>query len=327
MKLIGASWVRFAVGTALLLLQATTDAHAEVKTPNIGYVENYDAAPDRLESLKKGLLDLGLREGENIRIEYRTARLDDQYFDVISQFVALKVDIILAANAPAALAAARTTQTIPIVMAAVNDPVGLGIVKTLESPGTNVTGTTNYAPHLIAERLKLLQRMVPGLMRVGMFLNRNNPNNEAQFQELTGEATRLGLRTDAYDIQKPTDVSLRFAEARRNRVGAMLNAVDSFVNSQRFEIAKLSAENRLPFLYSDYEYVTAGGLMSLGPGHNEGYYGAAKYVDAILKGAKPADLPIVGPTRFTLTVSKTALEKLRLKLPDDVAARVDEWLP
>ena len=300
---------------------------AQDKTPLMGYVANANAAPSRLEIFKKGLEDVGLREGKNLKIEYRAARLDQEYFDVVTEFIALKVDIILAANAPATVAAAKSTQTIPIVMAAVNDPVGLGAVKSLVKPGTNVTGTTMYAPQLIAERLRIFQRLVPGLERVGMILNGNNPNNAAQLQRVQQEASSLGLRVLALDIRKAEDVGQRFIEAKAAGVRALLNGVDSFVNSQRFEMAKLSTENKLPILFTDYEYVAAGGLMSLGPGHQEGYYGAARYVDAILKGAKPADLPIAGPTQFTLSASKSALEKLGLALPNDLKSRVNDWHP
>jgi putative ABC transport system substrate-binding protein len=293
----------------------------------MGYVANYNAAPSRLDIFKKGLEDLGLKEGKNIKIQYRTARLDRDYFDVIAEFITLKVDIILAANAPATVAAAKSTRSIPIVMAAVNDPVGLGAVNSLEKPGTNVTGTTMYAPQLIGERLKILQQLVPGLDSVGMILNGNNPNNDAQFRRLELEAAKLGMRALALDIRRPADVAQRFAEARQVGVRALVNGVDSFVNSQRFEMAKLAAEARLPYIYTDYEYVAAGGLMSLGPGHQEGYYGAAKYVDAILKGAKPGDLPIAGPTQFTLSVSRSAFDNLRLTMPEALSARVNEWLP
>lgn len=267
---------------------------AQDKVPVMGYVANYNVAPSRFDIFKKGLEDLGLREGKNIKIEYRTARLDRDYFDVIAEFIALKVD------APATVAAAKRTRSIPIVMGSVNDPVGLGVVTSLERPGTNVTGTTIYTPQLIGERLKILQQLVPGLDSVGMILNGNNPNNDAQFRRLQQEAVTLGLRVSALDIRKPENVAQRFAEARRSGARPLVNGVDSFVNSQHFAMAKLAAEPRLPSVYTDYEYVAAGGLMSLGPGHQEGHYGAARYVDAILKGTTPADLPIAEPTRFAL---------------------------
>jgi putative tryptophan/tyrosine transport system substrate-binding protein len=300
---------------------------AQKKTPVLGYVANHNAPPVRFQVFKKGLEEIGLLDGKNIKIKYRTARLDQDYFGVVAEFIAVGVDIIVAANAPATVAAARSTQKIPIVMAAVNDPVGLGAVMSLDSPGTNVTGTTGYAPQLIAERLKIAQQLVPDLDNIGFLFNGNNPNNGAQLQRAQQDAAMLGMRVVGLDIRKPEDVAQRFADASQSGVRALLNGVDSFVNSQRSEIARLAAEKRLPVVYTDYEYVSAGGLISLGPGHQEGYYGAAKYVDAILKGAKPADLPVRGPTQFTFSVSKSALEKLGMTLPEDVKARVSEWLP
>ena len=313
--------------SVLSLYVSSGTSVAQDKTPVIGYVANYNAAPDRVAILKRGLEDLGYRDGKNLRIEYRTARLDREYFDVITEFITLKVDIILAANAPATVAASRSTQSIPIVMAAVNDPVGLGAVKSLEKPGTNVTGTTIYAPQLIGERLRILRRLIPDLDKVAMVLNGNNPNNEAQFARLKDEAAVLGLEVRSLDIPRPEDVAPRFAEARAFGAKALLNGVDSFINSQRFALAKLAIEHKLPIFYTDREYVIAGGLMALGPGHQEGYYGAAKYIDAILKGAKPADLAIAGPTQFTLSVSRSALERFEIVLPHDIRERVNEWLP
>lgn len=316
-----------ALSFAFLVVGNLVPAIAQERIPVMGFVANYNAEPARLAILKQGLHDLGYHEGKNIKIEYRASRLDKEYFDVVSEFIGLKVDLILAGNAPATIAASRSTSTIPIVMAAVNDPVGLGAVRSLEKPGTNVTGTTIYAPQLISERLNILKRLVPKLDKVAMVLNGGNPNNQQQFALLKREAEALGLQAQFVDIRKPEDVALRIAEARAFGAGALLNGVDSFVNSQRFAIAKFALEHKLPCFYTDKEYVVAGGLISLGPGHQEGYYGAAQYVHAILKGAKPADLPIASPTQFTLSVSKSALEKYAIVLPDDIKGRVTEWLP
>jgi len=316
-----------AIFCVLTLLTSASGVFAQAKVPVMGYVANYNATPDRLAILKKGLEELGYREGQNIKIEYRTARLDREYFDVTAELLALKVDLILAANAPATVAAAKSTQITPIVMAAVNDPVGLGAVKSLEKPGTNVTGTTIYVPQLIGERLKILKRINPNLDKASMILNGNNPNNAAQFELMKREAAMLGIQVQSLDIRKSEDVALAFDQARAFGSKAFLNAVDSFINSQRFELAKQSLRHKLPFFYTDKEYVLAGGLMSLGPGHQEGYYNAAKYVDKILKGTKPAELPIAGPTQFTLSVSKSALDKFNVVLTEEVRARVNEWLP
>jgi putative tryptophan/tyrosine transport system substrate-binding protein len=295
-------------------------------SPVLGYVAAKNANPQRLEVFKKGLAELGYIKGKNIRIEYRDATLDAEYNDVIADLVDRRVDMILAANVAATRVAAKATKTIPIVMLAVFDPVGIGVVKSLERPGTNVTGTTMYAPQLVGERLRILKRIVPTLDKVAMVLNGNNANNSAQFELLRSEAQTLSLSVESLDIRKPEDVDAAFAKALAFGAEGLVNAVDTFINSQRFALAAGAAKHKLPFVYSDVEYVMAGGLMALGTGHYEGYYGAAGYVDKILRGANPANLPIAGPTEFAMSASRTALKDLGLSLPSNLAVRVSEWI-
>jgi putative ABC transport system substrate-binding protein len=252
--------------------------------------------------------------------------LDAEYEGVIADLVDRKVDLILAANVAATRAAAKATTTMPIVMLAIFDPVGIGVVNSLERPGTNVTGTTTYAPQLVGERLRMLKRIVPTLDKVAMALNGNNANNPAQFELLRSEAQKLGIAVESLDIQKPENVDVAFAKALAFGAKGLVNALDSFINSRRFELAAGAAKHKLPFLYTDIEYVMAGGLIALGPGHYEGYYGAAKYADKILRGANPADLPIAAPTEFTMSANRTAFKNLGLSLPSDLAARVNEWI-
>jgi putative ABC transport system substrate-binding protein len=210
-------------------------------------------------------------------------------------------------------------------MLAVFDPVGIGVVESLERPGTNVTGTTMYAPQLIGERIRLLKRIVPNLGKVAMAMNGNNVNNAAQFELLRSEAQKLGVEAQALDIRRPEDVDAAFDRARAFGANALVNAVDTFINSRRFALAAGAAKHKLPAIYSDAEYVTAGGLMSLGPGHYEGYFGGARYVSDILRGANPAELAIEGPTQFTMSVNRPALRDIGLSLPPDLAGRIDEW--
>jgi putative ABC transport system substrate-binding protein len=319
-------WRRIGMLVAgLLAVLPFTDGVAQT-VPVMGYVAAKNANPKRLEVFKQGLTELGWVEGKNIRIEYREAVLDAEYHGVMAELVDRKVDAILAANVAATVAAAKATSTIPIVMLAVFDPVGVGVVKSLERPGTNVTGTTMYAPQLIGERVRMLKRIVPNLDRVAMALNGNNANNAAQFELVVLEARKLGIEVQSLDIRKPEDVDAGFDKAVALGAKGLVNAVDTFINSRRFALAAGAAKHKLPFVYTDVEYVLAGGLMALGPGHNEGYHGAAKYVDKILRGADPADLPIAGPTQFTFSVNRTALGRLGLSLPADLSTRVDEWI-
>jgi putative ABC transport system substrate-binding protein len=318
-------WRAAMLWPVLLAVIQITDAAAQT-LPVMGYVAAKNANPKRLEVFKHGLAELGYVEEKNIRIEYHEAVLDAEYQGVMADLVNRKVDMILAANVAATMAAANASKTVPIVMLAVFDPVGIGVVKSLDRPGTNVTGTTMYAPQLIGERLRMLKRIVPNLDKVAMALNGNNANNAAQFELLRAEAQKLGIEVLSLDIRKPEDVDAAFDKALAFGAKALVNAVDTFINSRRFALAAGAAKYKLPVVYSDVEYVLAGGLMALGPGHYEGYYGAAKYVDKILRGANPADQPIAGPTEFTMSVNRTALGKLGLSLPSDLAARVNQWI-
>ena len=317
-------WRTGMLGLAVLAVGQISETAAQT-SPVMGYVAAKNADPKRLEVFKQGLAELGYIEGKNIRIEYREAVLDAEYDGVMADLVDRKVDMILAANV-AATRAATATKTIPIVMMAVFDPVGIGVVKSLERPGTNITGTTTYAPQLIGERLRMLKRIVLNPDKVAMALNGNNANNVAQFELLRSEAQKLGIEVLSLDIRKPEDVDAAFDKALALGAKGLVNAVDTFINSRRFALAAGAAKYKLPFVYSDVEYVLAGGLMALGPGHNEGYHGAAIYVDKILRGANPADLSIAGPTQFTMSANRTALNKLGLSVPSDLAARVNEWI-
>jgi len=313
------------LGLALLVAMPVAETAAQT-VPMLGYVANENADPKRMAALKKGLTDLGYIEGKTLKIEYRYAKLDHEYDAVMAELVSHKVAIIFAGNAPAAVAAGKATRTIPVVLGAVNDPVGLGVVDSLERPGRNVTGTTIYAPHLIGERLRILKAIVPALDRVSIFVNGNNKNNPAQVTLLTAAAKDLNIEVQSIDIRTAADVEPAVARAMAWGAKGFFNGVDSFINSQRFAIAKLAAQNKVPTIHTDREYVLAGGLMSLGVGHLDGYYRAAGYVDKILRGANPADLPIAPPTQLIFSVNRSALQDIGLTLPKEIADRVSEWL-
>jgi putative ABC transport system substrate-binding protein len=313
---------------ALILFLALPVTGSTAQTlPVLGYVDNEKDNPERLAAFRQGLSELGYLEGKNIIITFRHAKLDRDYSSLVTELVGLKVNIILAGNAPAAVAASNATRTISIVMGAVNDPVRLGLINSLEHPGTNVTGTTMFAPQLIDERLQIIRSIVPAIDKVAMLINGNNANNSSQFELLKSAAEAVGIQAQALDVRTPSDIEPAIAKAMESGAKVLFNCVDNFINSQRFTIAKLAATNKLPVIYTDFEYVVAGGLMSLGPGHLEGFHGAAKYVDMILRGADPADLPIARPTQFTFSVSRGALNYLGLTLPSDISAQVNDWRP
>jgi len=313
------------LGLALLAVQMTTAAAQ--KAPVIGYLTNASVDPKRLADFRSGLAGLGYVEGKNLSIEVRGAKVNGDYDGLAAELVARPVNIIVGVNAAATSAARKATHTIPIVMTAVNDPVEWGFINSLEQPGTNVTGTTLNAPQLWGERLRILQRLVPALDRLAMLINSTNPANRPQFALLNSEAQAQGIAAEPLDATVAQDVERAFDKALGSGAKALLHANDSFINSQRVRIANLASKNSLPVLYVDREYVVAGGLMSLGPGHRQGDLGAARYIDSILRGAKAAQLAVEVPTEFIFAVSRSNLDKLHLALPPDVRSKVTEWLP
>jgi putative ABC transport system substrate-binding protein len=313
------------LGVPLLIGLSITKIAAQ-KLPIVGYLTNANADPKRLEDVIHALTDLGYIDGKSLAIEARGAKANSDYDALAVELVARPVDIIVGVNATATNAARKATTTIPIVMTAVNDPVEWGFVNSLARPGTNVTGTTLYAPQLVGERLRILKRLVPNLDKISMLIVASNAANPRLYALLNSEAQALGIETQALDVRRPEDIEPAFEKALAWGAKAMVHANDAFINAQRATLAKLAAQNHLPVVYADREYVVAGGLMSLGPGHRQGDIGAAKYIDAILRGANPAELAIEVPTEFICSVSRSALDKLGLTLPDDLKARVNEWL-
>jgi putative ABC transport system substrate-binding protein len=309
-----------------MLIGLPTANSTAQKIAVLGYLTNANADPRRIEDVKHALADLGYVEGKNIAIEIQGAKSNEDYDAMAAELVARPVDIIIAVNSAATNAARKATSLIPIVMTAVNDPVEWGFVRSLERPGTNVTGTTLNAPQLVGERLRILNRIVHNLDRISMLIVASNAANRPLFALLTSEARAMGIEAQALEVRFPQDIAPAFDKALSWRAKALVHANDAVINAQRVKIAKLAAQNHLPVMYADREYVVAGGLMSLGPGHRQGDIGAAKYIDSILHGAKPAELSVAVPTEFTFSLSRSALDKLGLSLPDDIKTKVTEWL-
>ena len=294
----------------------------------IGYVADANAEADRLVTFRQRLKELGYVEERNIVIEFRLAKRPEDYPKLVADLINRPVDLLLAGNAAATRAARDLAPpTVPIVMAAVNDPVGLGVVKSLTRSGTNFTGTTNFVPQLEELRLQLLRELAPSVKKLAMPLNPENPNNAAQFERLKTAAQAVGIDAQALITRTPEDVIGVLSSALASGTQAVLPAVDNFINSQRTRIVQFVHENHLEAVYYDREWVLAGGLISLGPGHIEGYRVAAEYVHKVLQGENPADLPIATPTRLTVSASRSALARHEVAFPVPVARRIDEWLP
>ena len=267
---------------------------------------------------------LGLIEGENITFERRYAddRLD-HLPELAAELVRLNVDVIVAVGTLAPLAAKRATTTIPIVLVSAGDPLGSGLVTSLARPGGNITGLSLMAPDLGGKRLELLKEALPSISRVGILWNAANPYSALVFKETESAATKVGIELHSIEVRSPTDIDTNLPAAKE-RLEALIVVEDPLTFGQRKRIADFVVSNRLPSIYGLREYVGVGGLMSYGTSNAALYRVAAGYVEKILKGAKPADLPVMQPTKFELVINLKTAKALGLEIPPTLLARADE---
>jgi ABC-type uncharacterized transport system substrate-binding protein len=310
---------------ALLLFVAPPAGEAQqtVKVPRIGFLRSGPPPHAFVEGFQQGLRELGYMEGQNIIIEYRFAdRGADQLAELGSELLRLKVDVILASATPAAVAAKDLTRTVPIVFAGVLDPIDSGIVSSLSRPGGNVTGTTHISIDLATKRVELLKEIVPRLSRLAVLGNPEHPSYTSQVRAIEAGAQTLGVQVEAIGVRTPNEFGAAFRTARKAQVLIQLDEV--LFTSHRKSLVELATANRLPVVYGFREHVEAGGLMSYGPNFRELYRRAAVFVDKILKGAKPADLPVEQPTTFELVINLKTAKALGLTIPHAVLLRADE---
>ncbi len=279
-----------------------------------------------LDAFLQGLRELGYVEGRNVAIEYRWAggKLEPLQ-DLAAELVRLNVDVIVTSTFRAIQAAKKATSTIPIVMATVGDPVVTGLVASLARPGGNITGLSLLAPELAGKRLELLKETLPGLSRVAVLWNSASPAMGYTFRETRVAAEQLGVKLQSLEVQgDPTDFERAFALVIKERPDGLFVTLDAFTSLHRGRIAELAARHRLPAIYELREYVDAGGLMAYGPSSRDLWRRAATYVDKILKGAKPADLPVEQPTKFELIINLKTAKALGLTIPQSVLMRADQ---
>ena len=296
------------------------------KVPRIGFLSagSVSSMSARVEPFRLGLRALGYVEGKNVIIEYRGAESKtDRLPDLAAELVHVRVDVIVADSTLAARPAKAATKTIPIVVLS-GDPVGTGLVASLARPGGNVTGVTNLSPDLSRKRLELLKEVAPGIRRIAVLWDPEGPVPLIAFKEIQQAATTVGLEIQSSEARgsKP-DLEAAFKAAMKSRVGALLTIGNPLINRHRAQIVDLAAANRLPAIYADREFVTAGGLMSYGVDPNALYNRLAYYVDKILKGAQPADLPVEQPTKFELLINMTTAKALGLTIPSSLLLRAD----
>jgi putative ABC transport system substrate-binding protein len=317
------------LASGLLAAPRASEAQQDVKVARIGYLAtNLAGNPHGREAFRQGLRDLGYVEGRNVVIEYRDAEGKLKRLPALAtELVALKVDVIVAASTAAALAAKQATRTLPIVFPVVADPVTEALVASLARPGGNVTGSSNLAPELVGKRLEQLTQAVPGVSRVAVLWHPGNLGDLTEKDMLKAAevaARALGVRLQFVEARGPEDFNRAFSGMTRVRAGALTVLASSMFFGERSHLVDLAAKNWLPAVYTSREYVDAGGLMSYGPNQAELYRRAATYVDKILKGAKPGDLPVEQPTKFELIINLKTAKALGLTIPQPVLGRADQ---
>jgi putative ABC transport system substrate-binding protein len=314
------------LATFLLTTVLSAEAQPATRIRRIGYLTANSAAAEkpRLDTFRQGLHALGHYEGQNIVIEYRfTDGKFDRLADLAAELVRLKVDVLIANTTNAALAAKNATKEIPIFFIGVSDPVEAGLVDSLPRPGGNITGLTNIALALAGKRLELLKETVPKLSRVAVLWDPQNPGSTPQWKESQLAARELGLQLHSMEVSSADKYEIAFQHATQARNAALAVTLNPLANSNQKLIIEQATKNRLPTIYPRSDYVDNGGLMSYAQNFAADGRDAARLVDKLLKGAKPADLPVEQPTKFEFVVNLKASKQIGLTIPPNVLVRAD----
>ena len=318
-----------AILAAVMLLAVAVMAEAQQpkKIARIGYVfaSTPAATAHNIDAFRQGMRELGHVEGKTFVLELRYAEGRAERFpEIARELVSLKLDLIVAASDVTIAAVKRETQTIPIVMATSNDPVGTGLVASLARPGGNVTGLSLISPELSGKRLELLREVVPGVSRVAFLWNPDVRGAVLDYRETEGAAGPLGLQLQSVEVVRAEELDRAFSVVTKERAQALIVPPSNPVAfGNREQIASFAQKNKLPSIYAQREYVDAGGLMSYGPSAADTHRRAATYVDKILKGTKPADLPVEQPRNFELVINLKTAKQIGLTMPPNVLARAD----
>ncbi len=298
------------------------DAQPAARVHRIGVLGNQDNPP--WEGLRQGLRDLGYAEGRNVRIDWRWSEgIPDRLPALARDLVSLKPDVIVVSGTQAALAAQGATQSIPIVLALSQDPERIGLVQSLARPGGNITGLSTYAPQLMAKRLELLKEFSPGVARVALLWDPGSRSQRLQLKDLPAAAAAVGSEIMSIKLRRPDGVEAALAAVRRNGADALMVIGNPITFKAREAITDFALRQLLPSIFEERLFVETGGLISYGPSFVELFRGAAAYVDRILKGAKPADLPIEQPTKFELAMNLKTARRLELTVPPALLLRAD----
>ncbi|MBI4489436.1 MAG: ABC transporter substrate-binding protein [Deltaproteobacteria bacterium] len=315
------------LATFFLTTASLAQAQQPKKVTRIGFLATVSPSTisDRVEAFRRGLRELGYVEGKNIVIEWRYAEgKADRLPGLAAELVRLKVDLIVTAGSPVTRSAKEATSTIPIVMGLDPDPVGSGFVASLARPGGNITGLATLAPEISGKQLELLKEIVPKLSRVAVLGTSTRPGNAQSLRETELAAAAFGVRLQYLDVLSSKDIGTAFRAASKERAEAVLVLAGPVLISHRTQITDLAVKSRLPAIYERAEFMDAGGLMVYGASITEMFRRAATYVDKILKGAKPADLPVEQPTKFEFIINLKAAKQIGLTIPPNVLARADK---
>ena len=313
------------VAGGILAAPLAAEAQQGAKIPRLCYLALSPATNTAYDAFLQGLRDLGYADGRNLVIDYLSADARfDRFPALAAECVRLKADIIVAVTTPGALAAKKATTTIPIVSPATGDPVATGIVASLARPGGNVTGLSLMGPGLSGKRLALLKETVPGISRAAVLANFADPIAAPQVNDMENAARGIGIHLRTYDVRTPEELPGASAAAARDGAEGILATIESIFLGQRTRVVELAVRHRLPAVYPYREFVEAGGLMAYGPNFADLFRRAATYVDKILKGAKPADLPIEQPTKFELVINLKTAKALGLTIPPSLLQRADQ---
>jgi putative tryptophan/tyrosine transport system substrate-binding protein len=321
-KLIGV-----ALCALLLALSFPVQAQQPAKVPRIGFLGNSTPALEAnlIGPFREGLRDLGYVEGKNIVIEWRWAEGKyDRFPTLIAELIASKVELIVTAGTPATIALKKATTTLPLVMIAVGDPVGTGLIASFAHPGGNLTGLTSISPELDGKRLELLREVVPKISYVAVLWNPTSPLQVVAERETQAAARAMGIKVLSLGVQAQEQFDDAFAKILKERPRALLVLADRLFLHHRVRIMDFATQNRLPGVHAYVELVEAGGLMSYGPSYSGMHRRAAYFVDRILKGTKPADLPVEAPAKFELVVNLKAAKQIGVPIPPNVLYRADK---
>ena len=315
-------------GVSVLAAPLAAEAQQAGRVYRIGYLSYSSPAsnPHLIEAFRQGLRELGWVEGQNITIDSRFAEgRSDAVSDLAAELVRLKVDIIVGTSTQAIVAAKNATKTIPVVMVSAGDPVGLALIANLARPGGNITGVSHsVGVETFGKQLELLKEIVPKVRHVALLWNPANPSHALAMENVKLTARSLGVQLQLLEAREPNQFDGAFAAMSKERAGALLVLQDSVFQRHRARVAGLAAKNRLPAMYGVSEYVKAGGLISYGPSLPDLFWHSATFVDKILRGANPADLPVQQPTKFELAINLKTAKALGLTIPPSVLARADE---